>query len=117
MLIEIQDLRKGDEVLIGASGNLKYLRLLRNPRVAKPRTGSMRGNWITQGQAVTQYGTVKCSYKQKTISQQYVYANGTKTHTYNRNIVECTPDGHNKECYVNFNDRPVWLVKRNENNI
>ena len=86
--IKIDELEVGDEVLIGSGGDLRYVKLLRPLKLAKQP--NYRG--------LPYYSTVKCSMKEN-------------TDVWNKKNT-LTGDGHNKERYVDFNYRTIWLLKR-----
>jgi len=96
MVVEIKDLREGDEILVSANSGLKYLRLLRDPQIGK------KLHWRTQ---VPLYKTVKCS----TRVEEVVYKYGTRSYTKRKFV--CTPEDHNKHIYQNLEDRTIWLIK------
>jgi len=97
MVVEIKDLREGDEILVSANSGLKYLRLLRDPQIGK------RLHWYTKAPL---YKTVKCSTRKDDIH----YTSGTRTYTKRKFI--CTPEDHNIEIYQNLENRTIWLIKR-----
>jgi len=92
MLVEIKDLREGDEIIISAYSDLKYLRLLRDPKISKTRK-----HWKT-GQPL--YKAVKCSMRIDPNSRH--------------KRIQCTPENHNKDIYQDLEGRVMWLVKRKD---
>jgi hypothetical protein len=91
--ITVKDLQKGDEVIIHGNGYIRYVKLL---RPLKLRTGTnYRGDIV--------YSSIKCSF---------IDTSNTWDKT-----GSLTGDGHNKEAYVDFNYRNVWLVKRENNEL
>jgi hypothetical protein len=102
MEIKVEDLKVGDEVLIGSSLGLTRVKILRPLKKAK------KLNW--RGDVV--YSSVKCAYKEKTIS----YNIPGRTYTYTSKVGILDDDSeYNKEKYVDFNYRNIWLIKRENN--
>ncbi len=103
MLIKIEDLEVGDEVII-AGGQMKYLRILRKPKLSKSL--SWNGG--------PRYSSMKCSTKFDIVAQTRTYMSGgtPRTYNYNEKVWGITGDGHNRELYQDLNDRPIWLVKK-----
>src|SRR5688572_3913878 len=98
MIIEVKDLKIGDEVLTGSNSSLKYIRILSTPRLHPKKT-----HWRTKDPL---YRAIKYSTRQYTIS--YIY-NGSTYHY--KNFI-CTHLDHNKEGYIDLNHRTLWLVNR-----
>ena len=92
MLIEVKDLRVGDEILIPRHSGLKYLRVLREPRLKTKSTDI--------------YRAVYCSHNSEIITRVF----SGRTYTYK--VPKCTPEDHNVEKYENLNYKTIWLVKR-----
>jgi hypothetical protein len=90
MVVEVKDLREGDEIIISAHSELKYLRVLRDPKLSKNRV-----HWKTNQPL---YKAVKCSMR---IDPNLMYRR-----------IECTPEEHNKTIYQDLEGRTIWLVKR-----
>jgi hypothetical protein len=90
--ITIKELQQGDEVIIHGNGYLRYVKVLR-PLKTRNDT-NYRGDLV--------YSSVKCSY-----------INTINTWDKTGSL---TGKGHNKEGYVDFNYRNIWLVKRENNN-
>lgn len=102
-LIEIDQLEVGDEVLISCQSYFKYLKILRKP-VATGKT-TWRSN--------PRYKTVKCSTRRT--ERDYTYTGWNNRQITRTEIVwELTSDDHNFNQYVNFNDRQIILVKKND---
>jgi hypothetical protein len=91
--ITIDELQKGDEVIIHGNGYIQYVKVLRPLKLGK--VPNWRGD--------TYYSRVKCSYKEH------------DTKSWDRRGT-LTGEGHTKEKYVDFNYRNIWLVKRENNN-
>jgi len=101
MLVEVKDLRIGDEIIVPSNSNLRYLKLLRQPILKK----GAKVNWKTQCPV---YKPVMCSTRRDV--KTYTYPGSNKAYTYNEWI--CTPEEHNVQRYENLNYRKIWLVKR-----
>jgi hypothetical protein len=97
MLIDIKDLKEGDEIIVGTNGNLKYLRVLRAPQIGK------KLHWSTNQPL---YKAVKCSTRREDTQHQY----GTRTYTVTEYM--CTPENHNINIYQQLEGKKIWLVKR-----
>ena len=96
-LIKIEELEVGDEVIAAANGQLRYYKILREPKI-NPKTGRWSG--------------VRCSFKAD--EKKTVYGAGTKyARTRIHTTYYCTPDEHNCEKMIyGLNYRDMWLVKR-----
>jgi len=87
--ITIDELQKGDEVITYGNGFIQYLRILRPLKLSK--NANYRGD--------AHYSRVKCSFVEP------------QARSWDRRGT-LTGEGHNKEKYVDFNYRNIWLVKR-----
>lgn len=94
-LIKISELEIGDEIIISSYSNLKYLKVLKLPKL---KTGSWRDY----------YTNVKCSIKQKHCVSKW-------GKNININIFEQDVAQHNSIIYQNLNNRDILLVKRENN--
>lgn len=101
MLIEVDDLKVGDEIIVGSHGNLRYLKIIRPPRLRKrpqARGGKYTNAW--------------CSSKIETMEHKRP-RHGGGFHTWKTRIRHCSPpEEHNTEKYENLNYKMMWLVKR-----
>ena len=91
MLIEVKDLKVGDEVILPKNSLLMYLKVTRPPLFNKKTNRWSNRVW----------GTTKVN--------ENTYSYGGRTyiaHTY-----ECTPDGHNIEKPFFIGYKKMWLVK------
>jgi hypothetical protein len=108
MLVTIEDLIIGDEILIGGpSQGLMYYKVLRMPKLRKKPT---------KYSGVINYTSVLCSTKKESISHTYhMWDNKTQTYsipaTYVREEYVCSSEDHNHSRYVNLNKKSIWLVK------
>jgi hypothetical protein len=100
MIIDITDVRVGDEVIVGSHSNLRYLKVIRPPRLRKKP-----GKWGAK------YTNTWCSSKIDII--EHPRGNGTYTWTHKETKRHCAPPlEHNIERYENLNFKMIWLVKR-----
>lgn len=101
ILMKIEQLRIGDEVLYPANGRFKYLKLLSQPAISKKP--DWRGN--------KKYKNVKCSTRRDQETQTFHWNGGSREYT--TKMYKCvSPEEHNIEMYVNFNGKEVFLLKR-----
>ena len=94
-LIKISELERGDEIIISSYSKLKYLKVLKLPKLKTNRWGDY-------------YTNVKCSIKQ----EHRVSKLGKNI---NINIFEQDVAQHNSIIYQNLNNRDILLVKRENN--
>lgn len=94
-LIKVGELEVGDEIIISSYSNLKYLKVLKLPKVKTNSWGSY-------------YTNVKCSIKQ----EHYVSKWGKNMHI---NIFEQDVTQHNSVIYQDLNNRDILLIKRENN--
>lgn len=94
-LIKVSELELGDEIIISSYSNLKYLKVIKLPKVKTNSWGSY-------------YTNVKCSIKQ----EHHLSKWGKKM---NINIFEQDVTKHNSIVYQNLNNRHILLVKRENN--
>jgi hypothetical protein len=99
--IKIEDLRVGDEVLIGSSMGLTKVKILRPLKLrSKP---DWRGK--------LSYSSVKCATNE-TIE---TYQIPNRSYTYSKKVSSVANDAeYNKEKYIDFNYRNIWLIKREQ---
>lgn len=105
MEINIIDLEIGDEILVAASSQIRYLRILELPRLSKKRV-----SWYTKNPL---YVDTLCSTRTKDHVITYKGWQG-KMNTYTRKQYVCKPNNHNVKKRMNLNDRTLWLVKKND---
>ena len=94
-LIKVNELEVGDEIIISSYSNLKYLKVLKLPKI---KTNHWRDY----------YTNVKCSIKQ----EHHISKWGKQT---NVNFFETDTSKHNSIIYKNLNNRHILLVKRENN--
>lgn len=95
MLIKIEELEEGDEILVGAGSHINYFIVLKKPALAK---GS------------TYYKSVKVSQCQNI--KTHSFQSGGQTRTYNHKTPVCTAENHNVVKYNDLSYKDIWLVKR-----
>ena len=93
-LIKISELERGDEIIISSYSNLKYLKVIKLPKL---KTGSWKDY----------YTNVKCSLSKKRMK------NGN--FEWNVSIFETDVTKHNSVIYQDLNNRDILLVKRENN--
>lgn len=93
-LIKISELEIGDEIIISSYSKLKYLKVVKLPKL---KTSSWKDY----------YTNVKCSLSKKRMK------NGN--FEWNVSIFETDVTKHNSIIYQNLNDRDILLVKRENN--
>ena len=94
-LIKVSELEIGDEIIISSYSNLKYLKVIKLPKLKTNRWGDY-------------YTNVKCSIKQKHCVSKW-------GKNININIFEQDVTKHNSITYQNLNNRDILLVKRENN--
>ena len=94
-LIKVSELEVGDEIIISSYSNLKYLKVLKLPKLKT-------NNWGDY------YTNVKCSIKQ----EHYVTSWGNQRSI---NVFETDTSKHNSFIYKDLNNRHILLVKRENN--
>ena len=94
-LIKVDELEIGDEIIISSYSKLKYLKVLKLPKL---KTNSW-GDYYTY---------VKCSIKQKHCVSKW-------GKNININIFEQDVTQHNSVIYQNLNNRDILLIKRENN--
>ena len=93
-LIKVSELEVGDEIIISSYSNLKYLKVVKLPKLKTSRWGDY-------------YTNVKCSLFKKRMK------NGN--FEWNVSIFEQDVTKHNSFIYKNLNNRHILLVKRENN--
>ena len=94
-LIKVNELEIGDEIIISSYSNLKYLKVVKLPKLKTSRWGDY-------------YTNVKCSIKQ----EHYITRGGIQR---NVNVFEQDVTKHNSTVYQNLNNRHIFLVKKRIN--
>ncbi len=106
VLIKIEDLRVGDEILISCQSHMKYLKVLDQPRLSTTKT-----HWST---GAPLHKAVRCSTRQEVTTSTYTgYNNQVYTRTYKEWKV--TAEDHNIKISQDLTGRQIWLVKRENN--
>ena len=105
VLIKIEDLRVGDEVLIACQSHMKYLKVLDQPRLS-----TTKKHWST---GAPLYKSVRCSTRQEVTTTQHTWGGKAYTRTYKE--WKLTPEDHNIKISQDLSDRVIWLVKRENN--
>jgi hypothetical protein len=99
MEIKIEDLRQGDEVLIGSTMGLKKVKILRPLKISK------KPNW----RGDTAYSKVMCGMNESINTFQIP----GRSYNYSERVTSLADDvDYNVQRYVDFNYRNIWLIKR-----
>ena len=93
-LIKISELEIGDEIIISSYSNLKYLKVMKLPKLKT-------NNWRSY------YTNVKCSLSKKRMKNGNV--------EWNVFIFEQDVTKHNSIIYQDLNNKHILLVKRENN--
>ena len=111
MVINIADIKKGDEIIVaGPRGTLMYIKVLRPPAIAKDQGYYPKLGW-------TKYTGVRGTTNKEDIVNTYTWTDHTgqvRTSSWTKKNPICTPDGHNEEKSYDLNRKTIWLVKREE---
>ena len=115
-LIKIEELLKGDEIIISANSKLKYLKVLSKPilgnkdlyDVVIDETTNSGWNWKVVGK---KYKSVRCSIRQDEVSYKN-RAGFQKIHK--KYVFEQDVSKYNKKISIDLNGRDIYLVKREE---
>jgi hypothetical protein len=103
-IIGVQDLEIGDEVLISCQSFFKYLKILSEPKLSNTKV-----HWRTKRPL---YGNVMCSTKrEEVISYSYTDPQGIVHNRMSKKWITTSED-HNIKVSQDFNNRQIWLVKR-----
>jgi len=106
MKVTVDQLQKGDVVLITANGTLFEAKLLRQPKhsiTKKPLTWRGTQKWCS----------IPCQVREESTTYQVGYPPNTRPWTVVRTVIA---DGkeYNREKRINFTDRDCWLIKREQ---
>lgn len=91
MLIKIEELEEGDEILVGARRHINYFIVLKKPSI---------------NTKYNRYKSVKVSQCQTSVTQTHY----GKTYVYKTPV--CTGENHNVVKYNDLSYKDIWLVKR-----
>lgn len=97
-IVKVEELEKGDEILIPSSSQFKYLRVLTEPKV------SSKKHWGDPNRVL--YKSVKCSTAEETYKVVY------GKNTYDRKRWAFRAEDHNRIIYQNLNDSDILLIKK-----
>jgi hypothetical protein len=108
MLVKVDDLRKGDVILVGINGSrLAEFKLLRQPMLAT--TGKKTTWW-----GLPRWKSVLCAVREEKITRKYTNHQGqSSNYDYTRCVIaEGQP--YNREKRLDLTDKDIWLLKREE---
>jgi hypothetical protein len=112
MLIELKDLKKGDEVMLAQGANLVFAKLLREPilRFKKDKAGVKYPVLKSYGPniGIQLYSSMKCAIKTKTMTR----VNNMGIVTYSWKEFDNTLEEYNDEKYFDLNFRDIWLIEK-----
>jgi hypothetical protein len=97
-IVKVEELEKGDEILIPSVSKFKYLRVLTEPKV------STKKHWGDPNKVL--YKSVKCSTAEETYKMVY----GSNTYACKRWALRA--EDHNRIIYQNLNDNDILLIKK-----
>lgn len=99
MIVELKDLKKGDEVLVPVNSSLRWIKLLKTPVL---RTN---GN--------NRYKAVQCTFRQDIVTRTYKdYKGNIRNYQIKSDV--CTPYGHNVKKSYDLNWKTLWKIVPNE---
>ena len=101
MIVTVDQLKPGDEIIVPSNSYLRYFRVLKPVR---PRLDRKTKQPIGTFKAVR----VSTNIEEVTMTQTY----GGRTRNWINKIYKCTPEGHNKEILIDLNYRSIWLTNR-----
>jgi len=102
MLVEVKDLQIGDEIMVSANSQFRYLRVLRAPRIGK------KMHWRKK---TPLYTSVKCSTRMEKEDYTWNTHNGQPI-TRSYDVYKFTDEDHNRELNVDLNHRGIFLIKK-----
>jgi hypothetical protein len=115
MLINIEDIQVGDEIIISAASRLKYLKVLTPPRIRDykgwKRTIDPVTKLVSWDRNGLRYKSFRCTVRQDTFS--YLTQKG-KEEYYKKYVFEPDVAKHNVRISINLGSRDIYLVFRPE---
>ena len=120
MLVKIEDLQIGDEILVSSGSKMKYLKVLKQPTLSDKK-GWVKSvdsegyfMWDKNG---TKYKSLLCSTCIKEVVYKYRGWKGgaDRFQTKKEYILEQDISKHNKKISIDLNERDIFLVHRENN--
>lgn len=113
MLVKIEDIISGDEIIISWNSKLKYLKVLTTPVLGnRDLWGIVIDNngrrWEKIGK---KYKSLRCSLRQDEIP---IIAKSGISYIHKNYVFEQDVSKHNKKVNIDLNNRDIYLVKREE---
>lgn len=108
MVINIEDVQIGDEILIACQSHFKWIKILQKPVLGKPHS------WRP---GIDRYKSVKCTSNRKATEhyrKDYRNPSNTQGILYYKYEWIVSGENHNWKYYQNLNDKQLWLLKRDE---
>jgi hypothetical protein len=102
MLVKIEDLKIGDEILIGANSNVMRARVMRDPRPMKTQP-----SYANPGE--TFYTSLLLEVI--LVAKVYTYKFANKVHTYTKKTYMCEGE-YNHQKRVDLNRKNIWLLEK-----
>lgn len=113
MLIKVEDLQEGDEIIISGNKNLKYLKVLKTPVIKDNNGCKFVTDPITKiasfNYKSNRYKSVRCSIRRD--DKEYKLKSGNTCH-FKDYVFETDISKHNHKLNIDLNYRDIFLVKR-----
>lgn len=107
MYTTVENLKKGDVVLIASSRGLYEVKLLRQPCLAK------QGKKLTWG-GTPRWMSIPCAMREEVQNRVYTdYKGNQHPYTFKKEVIANGKE-YNKEKRIDFSERECWLIKREE---
>ena len=120
MLVKIEDLQIGDEILVSSGSKMKYLKVLKQPALSN-KTGWVKSvdneGYFTWDKNGKRYKSLLCSTCIKEITYKYRGWKGgaDRFQTKKEYILEQDISKHNKKISIDLNNSGIFLVHRENN--
>jgi len=106
VLIKVEDVQVGDEIMISCQSYFKYLRVLTPPTMSKTKM-----HWKTKQPLLANF---RCTTRQNQVVTHSYTDGAGKVHNRVYKTWIPTPEDHNLRVSVDLSGRQIWLVKRTE---
>jgi hypothetical protein len=104
MYATVEDLKKGDVVLIGSSSGIYDVKLLRTPQKAKQ--GKLT-TWLGK----TRWTAVPCEVRIIKVNNSYTLGGKTQTYVTTEKVIS-NGEPYTDEKRIDFTGRQCWIIKR-----
>lgn len=105
MRATVEDLKKGDVIIVGTSSGIFDAKLLRDPQLAKT------GKKTTWG-GNPRWTTIPCAVREETITQHYTNYQGKVTPYTTKRRVMSNGKEYNLEKRIDLSEKECWIIKR-----